>query len=84
MISAGVHYDPAKWVQLSLGVVSGGKTGTHLPLGVTFYPVRKDNVTWTLGFATRDVISWFKKTNAMPSFAFGFLRFSFGELKGGS
>jgi len=84
MMGLGVHYDPAKWVQLSLGVVTGGNVGTNVPLGVTFYPVRKDNVTWQLGFATRDVLSFFKSENPTVSFAFGFLRFSFGELKGGS
>jgi len=82
MISVGTHYDPAKWVQLSLGVVSGGKVGTNVPFGVSFFPVRNENTTWQLGFATRDMISWFKSTNATPSFAFGFLRFTFGELKG--
>jgi len=84
MMGLGVHYDPAKWVQLSLGMVTGGNVGTNVPLGVTFYPVRKENVTWQIGFATRDVISLFKSNNAMIGFSFGFLRFSFGELKGGS
>ena len=84
MMGLGVHYDPAKWVQLSLGMVTGGKVGTNMPFGVTFYPVRKDNVTWQIGLASRDMISLFKSTNATASVIFGFLRFSFGELKGGS
>jgi len=84
MMGVGVHYDPAKWVQLSLGIVTGGNVGTNVPLGVSFFPVRNENVTWQLGLATRDVISFFKSKNPTVSFAFGFLRFSFGELKGGS
>ncbi len=75
----GCHYDPAKWVQLSLGVVSGGKVGTNVPLGVSFFPVRNENSTWQLGFATRDIISLFKQTNATVSGAFGFIRVSFGK-----
>ncbi len=84
LIGLGVHYDPARWVQLSLGLTTGGNIGTHVPLGVTFYPIRKEHTTWQIGFATRDVISFFKKNNPYVSVAFGFLRFSFGALKGGS
>lgn len=84
MMGLGVHYDPAKWVQLSLGMVTGGDVGTNLPFGVTFYPVRKDAVTWQIGLATRDMISFFNSKNPTVSFAFGFMRFSFGTLKGGS
>lgn len=82
MMGLGVHYDPAKWIQLSLGVVTGGKVGTNVPMGITFIPVRKEHTTWQIGFATRDVISFFKSKNPTVSYAFGFLRFSFGELKG--
>ena len=84
MMGLGVHYDPAKWIQLSLGVVTGGNIGTNLPVGVSFFPIRKEHTTWQIGFATRDVISFFKSKNPTVSFAFGFLRFSFGALKGGS
>ncbi|MBC8315370.1 MAG: hypothetical protein H8E51_07685, partial [Bacteroidetes bacterium] len=84
MMGLGVHYDPAKWIQLSLGVVTGGNIGTNLPVGVSFFPIRKEHTTWQIGFATRDVISFFKSKNPTISFAFGFLRFSFGTLKGGS
>ncbi len=75
----GCHYDPAKWVQLSIGVVSGGKIGTNLPFGVSFFPVRNENSTWQLGFALRDMISLFKKNDATVSAAFGFIRVSFGK-----
>jgi len=75
----GGRFDPAKWVQLSIGVVSGGYFGTNLPFGVSFFPVRNDKTTWQLGIATRDMLSFFKKENATVSGAFGFFRFSFGK-----
>lgn len=78
VIGVGAHYDPARWIQISLGVVSGGKFGTNVPLGFTFYPIRQDENTWEIGFATRDVLSYFKSSNPTVSLAFGFLRFSFG------
>lgn len=74
----GCRYDPAEWVQLSIGVVSGGKFGTNVPLGVIFYPIKKETNTWEIGFSTRDMTSFFKSKNPTVSLAFGFLRFSFG------
>jgi hypothetical protein len=65
-------------VQLSLGISSGGKWGTNVPFGVLFYPIKKETNTWEIGFAFRDMTSWFKRDNPTVSFAFGFLRFSFG------
>jgi len=75
----GVRANPANWVQLSLGVVNGGKFGTNIPFGVTFYPIKSDKNTWEVGFATRDILTLFKQTNPTVSYAFGFLRFSFGS-----
>ncbi len=77
----GTRVNPAKWVQLSISVVTGGKFGTNVPFGVTFYPLKNDKNTWEIGFATRDMISVFTQTNPTVSAAFGFLRFSFGEIK---
>jgi hypothetical protein len=74
----GCRYDPAEWVQLSIGVVSGGKFGTNVPFGVIFYPIKKETNTWEIGFSTRDMTSFFKSKNPTVSLAFGFLRFSFG------
>ncbi|MFH1161032.1 MAG: DUF5723 family protein, partial [bacterium] len=82
MFGLGCHYDPAKWVQLSAGMTTGSKIGFNIPFGVSFFPVR-DKMAWELGFAVRDMISWFKQENVNVSAAFGFLRFSFGEKKGG-
>jgi hypothetical protein len=81
MLGFGAHFDPAKWVQLSTGMTTGGKIGINIPFGISFFPVR-DKMAWELGFAVRDVISLFKQNNPNVSMAFGFLRFSFGEKKG--
>ncbi len=78
VFGVGAKYDPANWVQLSLGVVSGGKFGTNVPFGVLFYPVKKETNTWEIGFSIRDMTSFFKSKNPTVSLAFGFLRFSFG------
>jgi len=76
----GGRYDPAKWVELSAGVVSGGKFGTNMPFGVTFFPVR-GGTTWQLGLATRDLITLFNSKNPTVSVAMGFMRFSFGNKR---
>ena len=77
----GARYNPAQWIQLSLGVVTGGKFGTNIPLGFTFYPINNKNTSWEVGFATRDIMTWFKQQNPTLSIAYGFLRFSFGQSK---
>lgn len=82
VFSIGVRANPANWVQLSIGVVNGGKFGTNMPFGITFYPLRNDKNTWEIGIATRDMITLFKQNNPTVSFAFGFLRFSFGNKNG--
>ena len=79
VFSIGVRANPANWVQLSLGVVNGGEFGTNIPFGITFYPINNDKTTWEVGIATRDMLTLFKQTNPTVSYAFGFLRFSFGS-----
>lgn len=75
----GARYNPSPGVQLSLGVVTGGKFGTNVPFGVTFIPVNNDDRTWTLGIATRDLMTLFTNNDPTLSICFGFLRFSFGQ-----
>ena len=75
----GGKYKPASWVDISAGVVTGGKFGTNVPLGLTFYPVNKKNNIWAIGFASRDLITLFSNDTPTVSLAFGFLRFSFGQ-----
>jgi len=79
IFGVGCKYDPAKWVQISLGVMSGGEFGTNVPLGFLFYPIKQDKNTWEIGFSTRDVVSFFAKNSPTVSIAMGFLRFSFGS-----
>ena len=74
----GTKVNPAKWVQLSISVVNGGKFGTNVPLGVSFFPINSDKTIWEVGIATRDMLTFFKQTNPTVSYAFGFLRFTFG------
>jgi len=77
--SIGARANPADWVQLSIGIVSGGKFGTNVPFGATFYPLRNEKNTWEIGIATRDMLTMFKQNNPTVSYALGFLRFSFGN-----
>lgn len=77
----GCRYDPAKWVELSVGMVTGGKFGTNVPFGVTFFPI-KSAAIWQVGFATRDLITFFNSKTPTVSMAMGFLRFAFGNKRG--
>lgn len=75
----GTHYDPAPWIQLSLGLVSKGDFGVNIPMGVTFFPVNNEKRTWSMGLGTGDMITWFSDTDPTVALCFGVLRFSFGE-----
>jgi len=77
----GARYDAAPWVQLSLSVVTSSKDyfGTNVPFTILFYPTKTDETTWTIGLGTRDMITLFSQNNPTVSYAFGFLRFSFGQ-----
>ncbi|HRY34155.1 MAG TPA: DUF5723 family protein [Bacteroidales bacterium] len=81
LFGLGAVYEPAKWVQLSLGLVSGKETGTNIPIGISFFPARDEDGSWQLGIALRDVSTYLKESEPTVSFAFGFLRFSFGQKK---
>lgn len=75
--AVGAQYCPTKWFQLSAGVSCGGGYGLNIPIGFTFRPVYSENVLWEVGFASRDMLTWFKMENPMVSMVFGFLRFGF-------
>ncbi len=80
LFGLGFKYTPAKWVKLSLGMVNGGKMGTSIPFGVSFFPFKSDASTWEIGFGLRDVASAFMKTDSPNvGLSFGLLRFSFGQ-----
>ncbi|MEN8224014.1 MAG: DUF5723 family protein [Bacteroidota bacterium] len=76
LYAAGVQYNPARWFQLSGGFSYGGGFGFNMPLGITLRPINKGSM-WELGFASRDLLSWFKQKDPMVSFVFGFLRFAY-------
>ncbi|MCX6234725.1 MAG: DUF5723 family protein [Bacteroidetes bacterium] len=75
----GGKFTPVDWVQLNIGIVSGGKLGTNIPFGISLFPIKDDEKTWQIGVATRDMLTLFQKTDPTLSIAFGFLRFSFGH-----
>ncbi|MCX6269849.1 MAG: DUF5723 family protein [Bacteroidetes bacterium] len=77
----GTVYEPAKWVQLSIGFVTGKDVGTNVPVGITFFPARDEDSSWQLGFALRDVSTYFKNSDPTVSMAVGFLRFAFGNKR---
>ncbi|MCK5339065.1 MAG: hypothetical protein KAJ50_09645 [Bacteroidales bacterium] len=76
--AAGAQYSPAKWFQLSAGVSYGGGYGLNIPLGLTFRPINNESIIWEAGFASRDILTWFKTNDPVVSMVFGFLRFGFG------
>jgi len=79
VMALGATYDPARWVQLSMGFMSGGQFGWDLPFGATFRPFNTEKSSWEIGFAVRDLVSVFKTEDVTVSYCFGFLRFSFGN-----
>jgi len=75
--AAGVQYLPAKWFQLSAGFNYGGGYGVTLPIGFTFRPVSSENTMWEVGFASRDLITWFRTDQPLVSIVLGFMRIGF-------
>lgn len=59
-----------KILKLSAGISTGGGYGTNIPAGIGF-----DFHFWELGFATRDLTTWFGEASPNVSFAMGVLRF---------
>ena len=79
VIGLGGRIDPIKWVQLSVGMVTGADVGISVPLGITFYPVRNAVVAWQIGLAIPDVMTLLKNKDIMTGITFGFLKLSFGK-----
>ena len=76
----GTRIMPVRWFRLSAGLVTGGNTGTDIPMGISFFPFNNDSFSWEIGFAVNDIASYFKQDDPTVSLAFGLLRFSFGNL----
>ena len=75
--AAGTQYSPADWFILSAGFSYGGGYGLNLPIGFTFRPMHSESTLWEAGFASRDLLTWFKTEDPVVSLVFGFLRFGF-------
>ena len=79
ILGFGATFDPIKWIQLSTGITTGADVGTHVPLGLTFFPIRNAAAAWQIGFALPDIVTLFKSNDIMTGFAFGFLKVSLGK-----
>jgi len=60
--------------------VTGGNTGTDVPMGISFFPFSNKSFTWEIGLAVHDVTTYFNQNKPTVSVALGIMRFSFGEL----
>ena len=81
IVGFGARLMPVKWFRGSIGVVSGGETGTNIPVGISFFPFNNNSFSWELGLAIRDITSYFQQDKPTVSLAIGLLRFSFGNLQ---
>lgn len=72
IIGFGGDLRPTKWLQFSLGVMTGGDFRTRLPAGITFNVAKG---TFEVGIASRDMITFFASHDPTVSLCFGFLRF---------
>ncbi len=80
LVGGGARFMPINWFRGSVGVVSGGNTGTSVPVGISFFPFNKHNFTWEVGIATNDITTFFQQDKPTVSVALGLFRFSFGSL----
>ncbi|MCB2221426.1 MAG: hypothetical protein KQI35_13585 [Bacteroidetes bacterium] len=76
----GTRITPVRWLRLSTGMVTGGETGTNVPMGISFIPFNNSSFSWEIGFAVRDIITYFSQDKPTVSYGLGLLRFSFGNL----
>jgi len=81
IVGLGTRISPVKWFRGSIGVVSGGATGTNIPMGISFFPFNNESFSWELGVAIKDITTYFKQDKPTVSYAMGLLRFSFGSLE---
>jgi len=77
----GTRLMPVKWFRFSMGVVTGGLTGTNVPMGISLFPFNNESFSWEVGIAIRDITTYFSQDSPTISMAMGLLRFSFGSLK---
>lgn len=70
----GADLRPFRWLQFSTGCMAGAGQPLKVPLGLTFIA---GNGTYEAGVASRDVITYFTRSNPTVSMSMGFLRFRF-------
>lgn len=81
IVGFGTRITPVKFIRISAGVVSGGATGTNIPMGISFFPFNNKSFSWELGVAVKDITTYFSQDKPTVSYAMGLLRFSFGSLE---
>lgn len=81
IVGFGTRIMPVKFLRISAGVVSGGATGTNIPMGISVLPFNNESFSWELGVAIKDITTYFSQDKPTVSYAMGLLRFSFGSLK---
>jgi hypothetical protein len=79
IFGVGTRITPVKWFRGSIGLVSGGATGTNIPVGISFFPFNNKGFSWEIGFAVRDITTYLSQNNPTVSLAMGFLRFGIGS-----
>jgi hypothetical protein len=77
----GTRITPVKWFRGSIGVVTGGATGTNIPMGISFFPFNNSSFKWEIGLSVRDITTYFSQNKPTVSLAIGLLRFSFGAVE---
>ena len=77
----GTRLSPVKWFRGSIGFVTGGHTGTNIPVGISFFPFNNNSFSWEIGLAVRDITTYFSQDKPTISMAMGLLRFSFGSTE---
>ncbi|GAB4329786.1 MAG: hypothetical protein Kow00127_22130 [Bacteroidales bacterium] len=81
MISAlGFRGHPVKWFRGSLGFVMAEGDAFLVPVGLYFFPFNNENFTWEIGFAIRDITTYFRQDKPTISAGIGVLRFGFGSI----
>ncbi len=70
VVGAGAQFRLLKVLKLSAGVSAGGGYAYNIPAGIGL-----DFRIWELGFATRDISTWFGEASPYVSMATGVLRF---------
>lgn len=73
-IGVGGEFRPLPWIHLQAGFTQGGNYGTKIPVGVYF---TVGQGVYEFGFASRDLVTFFRDNDPTISLATGFLRFRF-------